>query len=261
MKSRLALLLLPCLVATSTGAVAAEFLFKPKSTGAVQLALIGEIKPGDSEKLTRLIRDQPREFIGASSISLSSKGGSIIEAIKVADIVEKSGLIATVESGDVCASACFLVLVSAQFRWLSDDAAVLIHRPFLPDVKTDVEGYSNDLKAQQKATAAMRGFLEERSVSSALIDKMMNYPSNNAHRLTAQEMDKDVKHLSPTLEELTIRRCGLSNQNIFNSDRNFGDDPEKDDLSCIRHFLISIKFDYAESIIGEERFDKVLETL
>lgn len=197
----------------------------------------------------------------ASSINLNSDGGSILEALKIANIIEKSGLIATVENGDTCASACFLLLVSAQFRWVSDDAVVLIHRPYLPAARTDVDGYSKDLKSQQKATAAMRNFLEERSISSSIVDKMMNFPSNDAHQLTLDEMRSDVRNLSPTLEELTIDSCGLSNRNIFSAGRVFKGPDHKDDITCIRNFLMSLKGSFTMSLIGKERYTSVLESL
>lgn len=252
-------LLIYCCLATAGSVEAAELRFDSGPGGALKLT--GEIRPGDSKKLLNIVRNQPVEFMRASSISLNSPGGSVTEALKVADLIEKSGLMATVESGDTCASACFLLFVSAQFRWRASDATVLIHRPYLANTRTDVAGYNSDLKLQQQFVAEMRHFLEERAIPSMLIDMMMNFPSNDAHDLTVSEMHEHVRHLSPTLEELTIKRCGLSNRNIFSNERDFGGDPGQDDLSCIRKFTISLKFDFTESIIGKERFKEAFDLL
>lgn len=259
MRTYLFWLLIYCGVATAGPVEAAELRFDAGPGGALKLT--GEIRPGDSKKLLSIVRNQPVEFMRASSIRLDSPGGSVTEALKLADLIEKSGLMATVESGDTCASACFLLFVSSQFRWRANDATVLIHRPYLANTRTDVAGYNSDLKFHQQSVAEMRNFLEERAIPSMLIDMMMNYPSNDAHELTVPEMHKYVRHLSPTLEELTIKRCGLSNRNIFSPERNFGDDPENDDLSCIRRFTINLKFDFTESIIGKERFKEAFDLL
>lgn len=240
---------------------AADFSFRPQKNGSVQVVLSGKIEPGDREKLIDLIRQEPKDFVGASYISLNSPGGSVLDALKIADVVEKSGLIAVVNSGDTCASSCFLVLASAQFRWQSPKAEVLIHRPYLLSQKTDLLGYNQNVKTQQAGVAAMRAFLEERSISASIIDKMMSYPSNAAYQLTPTDMREGVRYLSPTLEELTIAKCGLSNLNIFSPDRNFGGKPDSDDLSCIRHFLIRLKFEFTRVVIGEEKFEKVLNSL
>lgn len=194
-------------------------------------------------------------------LQLNSPGGSVIEAVRLGEQIEKSGFMATVQHGDTCASACFLLFISAQFRYMDNSAEILLHRPFISHPRTDLKGYDADRKLQQATTKALRDFLEERSVPSQLIDVMMNYPSNNAHRLTVPELQFGIHSISPTLEELTLARCGLTNENIGNSDRDFDSGSDTDDLHCIRHFTMQLKFDYVRSIIGEERFETEFNAL
>ena len=251
MSVQIRFLLLACFLLGGT-ASAADFSFDGEKGRA--LVLNGEIQPGDAEKLQEVIRNQPVEFMRASSLSLNSQGGSVTEALKLASIIEKSGLMARVNSGSTCASACFLLYVSSQFRSSDSDGNILIHRPYLTKVRTDIKGYNTDRNSQQKSLAEMRAFMEERAVPSSLIDKMLNYPSNGAHRVTAQELFEEVRHLSPTLEELTIKECGLSNRNIFSEERDFGGNPGQDDLSCIRKFTMPLRWDYTRAVLGDVRF-------
>lgn len=253
-------LLVLVLLLFSEAPLAAELTFRT-TDGAVNVVLEGVIERGDSRKFLQLVEDSPREFMQAANIQLSSPGGSLEEALNLARLIENSGLIATVEAGDTCASACFLLLVSAQFRWVDDNARVLVHRPYPAVARSDLEGFSQDQKGQQEVIGAMRRFLLERSVATDVIDKMMSHPSTSSHTLSAREFYSSVRHLSPALEELTIKRCGLTNRNIFTAGRDFGGNPASDDLSCIRHFVISLKFDFTESVVGRERFERVFKTL
>lgn len=53
MKRQLIALLIPCFIAVSSNIAAAEIKFIPQRTGAVSIALVGDIEPGDSDKLYR----------------------------------------------------------------------------------------------------------------------------------------------------------------------------------------------------------------
>ena len=254
------LFVLALLLLASQAATAGTF-FVSHTGGATQINFDGPIVAGDTQRFLAFVRANPRDVMKAAAIRLNSPGGSVAEAVKLADQLERSGFMVTVESGQECASACFLLFVSGQFRWMHSEAQVLLHRPYVASPKKDMQGYEADRKSQQASIKALRNFLEERAISSGLVDKMMNYPSASAYRLRMEDLDTDVRHLSPALEELTLGRCGLSNQNIFSPDRDFSGDPDHDDLSCIRRFTMNLKFDYVESLIGPKRFRAEFEKL
>lgn len=254
-------LFVSALLLLASQAVNAGTFFISHDRGGTQVNFEGPIVAGDTNRLLAFVRANPGDVMKAAAIRLNSPGGSVAEAVKLGGQLERSGFMVTVESGQQCASACFLLFVSGQFRSMHSGAQVLLHRPYVASPKKDMQGYEEDRKSQQASIKALRDFLEERAVSSRLVDKMMNYPSATAYRLQMEDLDADVRHLSPTLEELTLGRCGLSNQNIFSSERDFSGDPDNDDLSCIRRFTMRLKFDYVESIIGPKRFQAEFEKL
>jgi len=238
-------------------AYAGEFSLVTHSTGAVSISFSGPISDGDAGKFVSLIDKFPAEIVRATSIQLDSSGGSISEALSLAKEIERSGLIVTVEDGDTCASACFLLLASAQYRWIGDSSSVHLHRPYLSTPSTSLDGYSSDSSLQQQTTLEMRRYLEQRSIASQLIDKMMRNPSNEAYRMTVHDMRMHMGNLAPTLEELTISKCGLTNSNIFTEDRDF----RGIDMPCIRFFLIPMKAQYVRSLVGQARYSEALERL
>lgn len=214
----------------------------------------GEITPGDATRFVEMVRRQPLDFLRSSYLELDSPGGSVSEALKLADQIEKSGFIVQVDSGQTCASACFLLFISGQFRVMQKSGQVLLHRPYINSPRHDLNGYEADRKLQQATTKKLRDFLEERAVPSSLIDKMMNLPSTYAYLLTPEDMHSGVHYMSPYLEELTIRRCGLTNENFLTLDRDTASD-----YRCIKHFAFGLNMDYIKGIIGEKRFNSVFE--
>ena len=117
-------------------------------------ALIGEIKAGDARDLLDLYKndlDTPRHVI------VNSPGGSVTEAVLIAQILRKAGLGVTVLPGGKCASACFFIFIAGIERRASgiDDpdpakgrhrdqrkllgGFVGIHRPFLADITSREE--------------------------------------------------------------------------------------------------------------------------
>lgn len=233
----------------SNRAICAEIFIKNSGTGVPQVALEGEIKPGDSSKLLSVIKSNPIDLIVTRGMIVNSPGGSVTEAIKIAKIIEASGMTLRVENKDTCASACFILFSSASYRWASDEASILVHRPYFISPPSSSAEYAKSVELQQKAMNEMRDFLQARSVPSSIIDKMMTYPSNQAYKITLSDIYQRIGSMSPTLEELTLRKCGLSNSNIFRR----GDGQA--DIECIDSILIDIKNDYIKNLVGLEKYE------
>lgn len=231
---------------------AAKISFLNKGTGAAWVVLEGEIELGDNQRLITSIKNNPADFIVTRGIAVNSPGGSVAEAIDIARTIESSGMTLRVEEGDTCASACFILFASASYRWASESAKILIHRPYFRTPPSNSEEFASAMQAQQKAIYEMRDYLQSRSVPSSLIDKMMSYPSNDAYQVTIYDIYTGLGSMSPLLEELTSRKCGLTNSNMFQR----GD--AKADIRCIDSVLIDIKNDWLKNKIGSDKFKRAL---
>lgn len=180
---------LPLLLLVSWSAAhAAEFTFIPRTAagpGPAMIRMEGAITDGDAKKLSDWIITHPAEYLVTGLIQLSSNGGSVLEAIRVADLVEKSGWTALVDYGDICASSCFLIFAAAQSR--ISVGQVIIHRPYFNKVAEDSREYLDQIEKQGTAAVSLRNFLMAKGVSGKIIDTMMSLPSSQGHVFTPDD--------------------------------------------------------------------------
>lgn len=127
----------------------------------------GQIEPGDSEKLSTLLREQlPNPNFDWSNnvvVSLNSDGGDFYEGLALADTIGGFGVMSFVGPGDRCLSSCAIAYMGGQnvmlrgmpawpARYIHDEAIVGFHAPFseLPAAIQLAEGtpLSDGLMAQ-----------------------------------------------------------------------------------------------------------------
>lgn len=91
---------------------------------AVHVRMEGEIKAGDTAKLTAILRDDSGSIV---DISLNSLGGNVLEAEQMASDIRDYGVTVTVDTGDTCASACFLLFAAGTVRKAGEHALIGVH--------------------------------------------------------------------------------------------------------------------------------------
>jgi hypothetical protein len=224
---------------------AAEFLFSKVSPDNFQIELQGEIRNGDYRRLIALIESSPISFLNANSIVLNSKGGSVTEALRIAEAVEKTSLVTLVGSSNICASACFLVFIAGPLHWA--EGSVLIHRPYLASEAYAESELSTTTKSQRNAMINMRKYLEDRSVPASLIELMMSRASTEAYHLTDNDKMK-LGVMTPSFEEAAIAQCGLSAQDFIK-----GQETQKQ-LDCTHGLGNRARAIFLKEVIGETKF-------
>lgn len=176
---------------------------------AASLSIIGTIKEGDFEKLTRALGNHGYEQ-NRWSIHLNSEGGDVREAMRMGRLLRQGLFEAFVDGRSHCASACFLIWVAAVDRWAMPDK-LGIHRPFY-----DPKGFA-DLNAEDAAAAyntvdrAVRAYLLEMGVPIKWIDKMFSISSQEVYWLSQTEI-LELSGRTPFYDEWLRAKCpnGLS---------------------------------------------------
>lgn len=234
------LLLLACF-----GARAAEFKFVQRDgVGPATIRLDGPITAGDAKKLSEWITTHPSEYLITNNIQLSSGGGSVQEAVAIAQLVESSGWTALVSTGDTCASACFFIFASAQVRISAGN--VIVHRPYFDEVAKNPSDHFRQIGEQRTAALVARDYLTAKGISSGLIDKMMSLPSSRGYVLTSQDYN-ELGYLAPVAEEQAIRRCSIDNVNFLVRYPN--------NRECLEAIFIPLRNSMIETALGADALE------
>jgi hypothetical protein len=91
------------------------------------VALNGDIANGNAGAVEALIKAANDGGRLISAIRLDSPGGSLTEAIQLADLIRRAKLPTIVAAGSHCASACFIVFAAGIEKFASYDAAIGVH--------------------------------------------------------------------------------------------------------------------------------------
>lgn len=125
----------------------------------------GRIEPGDSAKLLRLIGAAKIANRPVNTVVLESPGGSLLEGVRLAEVVRSERLKVSVPVQ--CASACFLVFAGAPDREAGPTAKIGVHGA------SDAVG-----KSVGDATVAMAQYSRLLGVPYSIIGKMVVTPPN-----------------------------------------------------------------------------------
>lgn len=117
--------LLGALVASA--AAATELTVVDLQDDTTIIALNGDIANGNAGAVEALIKAANDGGRLISAIRLDSPGGSLTEAIQLADLIRRAKLPTIVAAGSRCASACFIVFAAGIEKFASYDAAIGVH--------------------------------------------------------------------------------------------------------------------------------------
>ena len=112
-------------------ATAMEFSVVRAGSGQTAILAAGEIIPGDAARLARALRRASPDAHGTRRLLLDSPGGSVVDALDMADLINDVGVTTVVPARALCASACASVLfVAGRYRTVEKGGQLLIHSCF-----------------------------------------------------------------------------------------------------------------------------------
>lgn len=154
------------------------YLVEPTADGNGILVVSGTIGPGDAVEFRGALQRVRQDALGYKRVALSSIGGLIGEAFKIAAILEAERVITFVRAGDRCASACASILfLAGTYRYVEDGGKLGFHTC---TSKTDLRqsAYCNDLIAM---------YAESRGVSRKAFRALLDTPLREPKWMGAQE--------------------------------------------------------------------------
>jgi hypothetical protein len=161
--------------------------------GRPALSMSGEILPGDAARvLPWLIRLSEGNIV--PRLFLSSPGGNVLEAAKLANLIHETGMPVFVQAGDMCASACFLLFAASPSRHASPEAMIGVH-------SASLEGNENGVSLMLDTAMARKA--RAFGVPPDVIGRMVTTEPSDMAWLTADE-----------LREMDVRPIGAAQPDI-----------------------------------------------
>lgn len=155
-----------------------------------ELSLSGTIDPGAALRFAEEIAARG-EYVAA--IVLDSPGGSVTDALAMADLIHEKGLSTTVRAGALCASSCPLIFAAGTTRSASPGAAIGVHQIYAAALSgpqrdaLEVTGVA--MSSAQTTTAQIITMLTRSGVDPALWLHALQTPPERMYYFTPQEMD------------------------------------------------------------------------
>jgi hypothetical protein len=177
---RRAIILCGAVVLSSHVAAAATFIRRETDQGA-EIFLQGDIAREDADSLETLFRRVQEEGSSVQSVRLNSPGGNLLGAIALAKFIRSHAETSTaVDSGSICASACFLAFSAGSQKFANYNAWVGIHGV--------ADGLGKTSDETEAATRAMAHISNEFGVPTEITDKMIATPPADMAWLTPDEL-------------------------------------------------------------------------
>lgn len=168
-----------------------------------RINVIGPIEEGDLEKIEIALASAR---LRPSNISISSPGGSVIEAMKIGRFLRDSMIGVVVPGKAECVSACFLIVVGATKRYVR--APVGIHRAYFSGKEFASLSPVEADRHYRALDRFVRDYLEEMYVPEEVVAQMMATKSTTETYLGREEFRESIGWVSPAIEEWLIAKCG-----------------------------------------------------
>ncbi len=165
---------------SATSTLAATFSISRDSDRNIVIALRGEIAEGDSDELKGIIRRADNNGDTIAILRLDSPGGSVLESVKLADIVRDAKIPTSVIGNAKCASACFMVFAAGSEKFAAYTASIGVHGA------SDENG--RETAQSSAATLSMARVVKELGVPSDIIGKMVVTPPDEILWLTPADL-------------------------------------------------------------------------
>jgi hypothetical protein len=167
-----------------------------------QLHIKGDIVKGDYQKILSLIKkngDIPYQ------ISLDSKGGNVMEALKIGTFTRKYLLRAETKK---CNSACVFILIASLFKNENKHAEYGVHRPKF-NAKYFASLNMQEASAKyKKLYAIVANYMYSMGASKQLVDNMFSVPSGSMKFLRNRQFYSMVTTSTQAYSEWIIAKCG-----------------------------------------------------
>lgn len=170
-----------------------EYLdLRPLRPPTIHVTLSGPIEDADTPRIEAAIAKYADQRIDHALFIFDSPGGSLMEGLRIGRFIQglpytTNAQVGTLEAPNaICASSCAYAFMGADYRYLSEGAAIGVHK-FYSDA--DLTG-ADALDLSQTLTALIAGYLLEVRVSPTFLNDIVSASSDDMNWVSVERLNE-----------------------------------------------------------------------
>jgi len=142
---------------------------------SLNIDMSGVIEDGDAMQLVAILNRYKEQNFREINVTLNSPGGTLSEGLKIGRVLASRPEIVTAQVGTLdsptaeCASACVLIYLGADLRYLAENGRIGVHQFYDP---TGALSADTAMELAQRLSSEIVLFLEAQRVNVAFFERM-----------------------------------------------------------------------------------------
>jgi hypothetical protein len=173
------------MAAACWSASAAELTATPSKENKTIIVLNGELAPGDASRFKDMLKASSDAGKPVSAVRLNSSGGSLLEGVRLAALIQRAKIWTVIVSGAKCIGACFLPFIAGSQKYVS--ATATVGAPGAAE-KSEHEPKGDTPAIVRAQTPAIVQVVQKLGLLDAIVTKMLTTPEDDTFTLTLDDL-------------------------------------------------------------------------
>ncbi len=173
------------MAAACWSASAAELTTTISKENRTIVALNGDLVAGDASRFKDILKSSSAAGKPVSAVRLNSPGGSLVEGVRLAAVIQGAKIATVIASGAKCSGACFLPFAAGSQKYVSATATVGV--PGAAE-KSEHEPKGDTPALLQTEIPAIVRVVQRLGLLDAIVTKMLTTPENDVFLLSLDDL-------------------------------------------------------------------------
>lgn len=184
----------------------AEFVIERSSKEfGLGISIRGQINRGDFDRFKRFLLENDALKGYANKVWLNSPGGDVVEAMRFADLFDKSSAAVNVGPYSKCYSACVFMFAGAASRTVFPLGELGVHRLVL---SSEEVAYAREKAVVVQASEDVYTFLTRQGMPQDIVARMRETPASEIFVFDFFELRHRRSLDNPIYVDIVEKRCG-----------------------------------------------------
>jgi hypothetical protein len=164
-------------------ASAAELTTTLSKENRTIVVLSGELARGDANHFKDILKTSAAAGTPVSAVRLNSRGGSLIEGVTLAFVIQRAKIATVIASGATCLRACFIPFIAGSQKVVSTTATVAG-----PGAKPDYQPSGNTPALVRAEIPTIVQVVQKLGLLDAIVTKMQATPEDDTFTLSPDDL-------------------------------------------------------------------------